>query len=397
MKKTDKPLGAHTRLLQSGRTNFGTSSDLVNPPIERASTILFERAEDLYSGKTRRHYGRIGTASQEALRAAIADLEGAADVVLTPSGLAACTMALLAVCTTSGRSKNPAHVLIADCVYGPTRAFCNDILGKQNGLEIEYFDPRIGAQIADKVRPETCAIFLESPGSLTFEISDLPVIAKVAQAHNIPTLIDNTWGAGWFLKPLALGIDYSIEAATKYHTGHSDVIMGAIAARDAKSAARINNYNRLTGMTVSPDDAYLVLRGMRTMGVRLDRQQQSALKIAKWLSARDEVVQVLHPALPEHPDHAIWKRDFDGAAGLFGVIFKPTSPQKINAFLDNLALFGLGFSWGGYESLAIPCDPQITRTAKPWDAPGPLVRFNIGLEDVDDLIGDIEQALAVLA
>ncbi len=382
--------GAHTRLVHAGRKAKGTVADLVNPPIERASTVLFQCAEDLYDRKPgQRYYGRFGTASQTALRAAIADLEGAADVVLAPSGLGACTLALSALAR-PGR-----HMLISDSVYGPTRAFCDGVLAP-GGVSIEYFDPRTGAGLAAQCRDETCAIFLESPGSLTFEINDLPAIAELAQARGIATLIDNTWAAGWFLKPLEMGIDYSIQAATKYHTGHSDVLMGAVAARTIAGAKTITQHAYLSGNAVSPDDAYLVLRGMRTMGVRLERQQQSAIKIARWLSTRPEVAQVLHPALPEHPDHALWQRDFSGASGLFGVILKPASETQVYAFLNALDLFGLGFSWGGYESLAIHCDAQIRRTAKPWKALGPLVRFSIGLEDPEDLIVDLEKGLEAL-
>ncbi len=390
MSHKDQYGGAHTRLVHAARNEQGAAKDLVNPPVERASTVLFDKAEDLYAFKPGvRTYGRYGTATQNALCAAIAELECAAGVILTPSGLSACTLSLLAV------SQKDGHMLISDSIYGPTRAFCDNILTK-NGIEVEYFDPRAGAKLAEQCRDNTCAIFLESPGSLSLEVNDLPAIVDVAKKRDITTLIDNTWAAGWFLKPLTLGIDYSIQAATKYHTGHSDVLMGAIAARDKASATLMHEYARLMGNAASPDDAYLVLRGMRTMGVRLERQQDSALKIAQWFSGRDEVAQVLHPALPEHPDHELWKRDFTGASGLFSIILNPVSQDQLHAFIDALDLFGIGFSWGGYESLVIQCDPQIKRTARPWDAPGPLVRFSIGLEGVDDLIADIERALSVL-
>jgi cystathionine beta-lyase len=391
MNKKSSPQGANTRLVHAARQTRGMAEDMVNPPVERASTILFERAEDLYAhNPEQRHYGRFGTATHCALSDAITELEGAAGTILAPSGLAACTLALSAV------SKPGGHILITDSVYGPTRNFCDNILTGR-GLEIEYFNPRAGADLQSQIRDNTCAIFLESPGSLTLEINDLPAIAAVAKARGIPTLIDNTWGAGWFLKPLALGMDYSIQAATKYHTGHSDVLMGAVASRTKDGAELMHNYAYLNGNTVSPDDAYLVLRGMRTMGVRMAHQQQSALKIAKWLSTRDEVMRVLHPALSEHPDHDLWKRDFTGASGLFSLILNPVSPEKVHDFVNALSLFGIGFSWGGFESLVIHCDPQIKRTAGSWAASGPLIRFSIGLEDADDLIADIESALASLS
>ena len=374
-----------TKLIHTGRDD-PSFQGAVNPPIHRASTILFERAEDLY-GSPKRSYGTQGMCVHDSLKAVLRELEQAHSVQLTNSGLSACTVALLALCSAGD------HVLVSDNTYGPVRTFCDQHLSRF-GAQIGYFDPRIGAKIADHIQPNTKLIWLEAPGSLTMEVSDIPAIVAVAKASNIWTAIDNTWAAGWFLKPLTMGVDFSIQAATKYPCGHSDVLMGTIAAGHAKASAVLAKYNQASGNINSADDAWLVLRGLRTMGVRLERHQQSAIAIAKWLTTRPEVRQVLHPALPEHPDHQIWQRDFTGSSGLFSLVLQPTSEKQVLAFLNALDLFGLGFSWGGYLSLAVHCDPQLVRTAGHWVADGPLIRLSIGLEDVDDLIADLDQAFA---
>jgi cysteine-S-conjugate beta-lyase len=371
---------ALTRLVHSGRDaeeQFG----FVNPPIVRGSTVLFPDVAALMSGDARYTYGRHGSPTVRLLEEAIAELEGGACTRLTPSGLAAISAALLSFVEAGD------HILVTDSVYRPTRRFCDRVL-KRLGVETEYYDPTIGEGIAALIRNNTRLVFTESPGSHSFEMQDIPAIAAAAHARSAWVLTDNTWATPLFFKPFAHGVDVSIQAATKYIVGHSDAMLGAITANE-RAADRVQAVHTDLGLCPGPEDCSLALRGLRTMGVRLERHQHSGLEIARWLGDRPEVSRVLHPALPEHPGHAIWQRDYTGASGLFSVILHPASREAVAAMLDSLKLFGLGFSWGGFESLVVPSDPSPNRTATKWKAEGPALRFHIGLEDVGDLKADL--------
>lgn len=380
---------AATRLAHAGRGE-GFTDGIVNPPVWRASTILFDNYAD-FEASTKApdaglYYGRRGTPTHWALEDALTGLEaGAAGTKLFPSGVAAISTALLAV------TKAGDDILITDSAYDPTRAFANDVL-KRMGITARYFDPRLGADIEALLQPNTSAIMLESPGSLTFEIQDIPAIAAVAKAHGITTLIDNTWATPLRLQPLALGCDISLQSLTKYVGGHSDLLMGSAAA-NAALWPRLKNAAIRLGMTVSPDDAALALRGLRTLAVRLDRHEASALKVARWLEGHPAVARVLHPALASHPDHLLFTRDFSGATGLFGFVLRNGKRADLAPLIDTLHLFGTGFSWGGFESLILAADVEGSRTINRPDLPGPLMRLSIGLEDPDDLIGDLAAGL----
>jgi len=365
---------------------------LVNTPVFRGSTVLFPDVEsyekrDPDNYKVMR-YGIYGTPTTFALEEAVAQLEGGHAAVALPSGLAAIAAALAAFARTGG------HILVVDSVYGPTRNFCDRRL-KPFGVEIEYYDPLVADGIAKLLRPNTTAVFCEAPGSLTFEMQDIPAIAAAAHAKNIPVLADNTWGTPYFFRSFVHGVDVSIHAGTKYIAGHSDTLMGLIVTNE-QYWLRVRKTIADYGYCVSPDDCYLALRGLRTIGVRMQHQQQSALKVARWLQSRPEVSRVLYPALEGDPGHAIWQRDFSGAASLFGVILKPVRWEAVGAMINALKLFGIGSSWGGFESLAIRADVGKYRTATKWNPGGPLVRFHIGLEDPADLIADLEQGFARL-
>jgi len=378
--KTAQSDGVSTRLVHSGRDaeeQFG----FVNPPVVRGSTVLFPDVASLTSGDARYTYGRHGSPTIRLLEEAIAELEGGACTRLAPSGLAAISAALLAFVEAGD------HILVTDSVYRPTRRFCDRVL-KRLGVETEYFDPVIGDGIAALMRENTRLVFTESPGSQSFEMQDIPAIATAAHERGAWVLTDNTWATPLYFKPFDHGVDVSIQAATKYIVGHSDAMLGAMTA-NARAADRIAAIHTDLGLCPGPEDCYLGLRGMRTMGVRLERHQQAGLEIARWLAGRSEVSRVLHPGLPDHPGHDIWRRDYTGASGLFSVILHPASREAVAAMLDHLKLFGLGFSWGGFESLVVPFDPSNYRSATVWNPEGPALRVHIGLEDVDDLKRDL--------
>ena len=384
-----------TLLTHTGR---GDDWRLINAPVARASTVLhpslahYEASwhEDRFADLS---YGLHGTHTAFALQDVLSALEGCHRAILVPSGLAAITVALLA-CVSGGD-----HVLVADCAYGPTRKFCDEYL-KRFGVTTTYFDPALSmsadadAKLGALMRANTRAVFCEAPGSLTFEMQDIPVVAAVAHRHGAAVLMDNTWATPYFFDALAHGVDISIQAATKYFGGHSDIIMGSIATTE-RWWRPVRDTVADYGFAVSPDDCYLALRGLRTLGVRLKAHQAGAMIVARWLQQRPEVARVLYPALESDPGHAIWKRDFTGASGLFGVELRPVSRTALAAFVDSLKLFGIGASWGGYESLIVPA--RYTRTASATTFTGPLIRLHIGLEDPDDLIADIELGFAAMA
>ncbi len=365
----------------------GLVARTVNPPVQRGSTVLIKEARSLYDPELVT-YGRGGLQPHAALCEALCELEGAAGARLFPSGLAAMTGAMLAVL------KAGDDMLVVDCIYAPTRRFCDRVLTRF-GVSIRYFDPALPAQeVAQLMSPETRLIVLEAPGSLTFEMQDVPAITSAARDRGVLTLIDNTWGAGLYYKPLSLGVDISVQALTKYVCGHSDVFMGAACAKDPAIVQRLNDEIWHVGWACSPDDAYLMLRGLRTLPTRLDRHGASALEIAAWLASQPGVDEVICPGLSGSRGHELWKRDFLGQNGLLSLVLAPAAPAAVDAFLDALELFGLGFSWGGYESLAISCDPQFAAREYPPRFTGPLVRLHIGLENVEDIKGDLSRALA---
>ncbi len=379
-----------TKLVTAGR-DPRSHHGFVNPPVYHASTVLYPNAEDFLAHRARYQYGRRGTPTTEALELALQELEGpqCAGVSLLPSGLAAISAALLSVVHAGD------HVLITDSAYGPTRNFCGQILARL-GVTSSFYDPGIGGGIAELLQPNTRAVYLESPGSLSFEMQDVAAIAKAVHAKGALVLMDNTWATPLYFRPLDHGVDLVIQAGTKYIGGHSDIMLGTVSA-NAATVAELKNTVRLTGLCEGPDDVYLGLRGLRTLGVRLDRHFESGVAVARWLEGRPEVLRMLHPALPSHPGHALWQRDFTGASGLFSMVLKPVPKQAYHAFVNTLELFGIGASWGGYESLAIPFDCTPSRTATRWEPGGPTVRFHIGLEAVEDLTADLEHGFAALA
>jgi len=380
-KSTGTPSQVDTKLVTAGRDpqgNFG----FVNPPVYHGSTVLFPTAEKLINRDQAYLYGRRGTPTSDALESAITEIHGAFGTKVTSSGLGAITTALLSYL------KSGDHVLVTDSVYRPTRLFCDSMLGKF-GVETTYYDPLIGAGISALMKPSTRLVFTECPGSQTMEVQDLPAIVKAAHEHGALVATDNTWSTPVFFDAFGHGIDIAVQAGTKYIVGHSDVMIGSVTVSEELWPQLREGFDML-GQCVGPDDIYLALRGLRTMGVRLDRHMTSGQEIAQWLDSRPEVDLVLHPALENSPGHDIWKRDFTGASGLFSVVLRATSKAALHAFLDGLELFGMGYSWGGYESLVVPFKPDAYRSATQWQHEGPALRFHIGLEDTADLRRDLE-------
>ncbi len=381
------PLKAETTLVTAGR-DTKAQKGFVNPPVVHASTVLYPTADDLHAHRGEFQYGRHGTPTTKALQEALMALEGpqCAGVGLAPSGLSAISTTLLAVL------KAGDHLLVCDNAYRPSRNFCNGLLARY-GVETTYFDPLIGAGIAEKFKPNTRAVLVEAPGSQSFEMPDIPAIAAVTHARDALVIDDNTWATPLYHRSLDQGVDISMQAATKYIGGHSDIMFGTISA-NARAWPMIAEAIRLLGVCAGPDDVFLALRGLRTLAVRLAQHHRSALEMARWLATRPEVIRVLHPALENDPGHAIWKRDFTGASGLFSIVLKPAPQKAVDALLDAVKLFGMGYSWGGFESLVIPFDCEGYRTATKWAPGGPTLRLHIGLENVEDLKADLELGFA---
>ena len=381
-----------TEVTEAGR-DPKAQMGVVNPPVYHASTVIFETLAELES-KTAApfdgvYYGRIGTPTTFALEQAVASLDGGYRAIACASGLAAIGASLVAFL------KAGDHLLMVDSAYSPTRKYCDMVL-KGFGVEITYYDPLIGAGIADLIRPNTRVVFTESPGSLTFEVQDIPAIAAAAHRKEAVVIMDNSWATSLFFQPFDHGVDVSIEAGTKYLVGHSDAMMGMVVTSEPLFK-RVRTAAAILGAVPGPDDCYLALRGLRTLEVRLARHQETALELARWCRQRGEISRILHPAFTDCPGHDIWKRDFSGASGLFSVILDQHYPKEALArMLDHMELFKMGYSWGGFESLILPADPSHFRTASPWQAEGSLIRLHAGLQDVSDLIADLEAGLARL-
>jgi len=384
-----KPLKAETTLVTAGR-DTKAQKGFVNPPVVHGSTVLYPTADDLHAHRGEFQYGRRGTPTTRALQQALMALEGpqCVGVGLAPSGLSAISTTLLAVL------KAGDHVLVCDNAYRPSRNFCNGMLTRY-GVETTYFDPLIGAGIVALFKPNTRAVLIEAPGSQSFEMPDIPAIAQAAHARGALVIDDNTWATPLYHRSLEQGVDISMQAATKYIGGHSDIMFGTISA-NARAWPLISEAIQLLGVCAGPDDVFLAIRGLRTLAVRLAQHHKSGLEMARWLARRPEVARVLHPALESDPGHAIWKRDFTGASGLFSIVLKPKPQKAVDALLDAVKLFGMGYSWGGFESLVIPFDCDAYRTATKWSPGGPTLRFHIGLENVDDLKADLEQGFSAL-
>ncbi len=389
MTNPEKTFGEETRVITAGR-DLKHYAGAVNPPVYHVSTIISKSVAELKARSNRENdgdqimaYGRRGTPTSWALENAVAELEGGYRTLAYPSGLAAIAGTLFAFL------KSGDHLLMTDSVYAPTRRFCNQTL-KRFGVETSYYDPQIGSGIQELLRPNTTVVFTEAPGSHTFEVQDIPAIAEVSHTHGAKVLMDNTWASPLFFKPFAHGVDVSIQAGTKYIVGHSDAMLGTTTAT-RECWPTLSEATWDMGQCAGPDDLYLAQRGFRTLSVRLQQHYRNGLEIGEWLRSRPEVRQVLHPALPDTSGYALWKRDFLGASGLFGIELEPCSENAIAAMLDGMQIFHMGYSWGGYESLIVPTNVRSIRTASPWNFEGPLVRLHVGLESVSDLKDDLAE------
>ena len=388
MSKAKKPKKQDTRLAHAGR-DPARFNGFVNTPIYRGSTVLYPTLQCLEANDQDYSYGRLGTPTVDALQDALAELEGGHATLLTPSGLSAICTALLSFVSSGD------HILVSDSVYRPTRRFCENVL-KRLGVTTTYYDPLIGAGIAKLLTDKTKAVFAESPGSQTFEVQDIPAICDAAHARGAVVILDNTWATPLYFKPFSHGVDVSIHAATKYIVGHADAMLGVITTAKATTSAVARTHDEF-GLCPGPEDVYLGLRGLRSLSVRLQRHEASGLAMAEWLAERPEVARVIHPALQGDAGHALWQRDFTGASGLFSIVLKPCSHAALAAMVDDLELFGMGYSWGGYESLILPFDPSAYRSATTWPMEGPALRLHIGLEDVEDLKADLAAGFARLS
>ena len=381
MTKTQKSRKHATRLAHSGR-DPARFHGFVNAPVYRGSTVLYPTYDSLIADDQDYSYGRLGTPTVQALQDALAEMEGGHASLLTPSGLSAITTSILSFVSSGD------HILVSDSVYRPTRRFCDTVLSRL-GVTTTYYDPLVGGGISELLTERTKLVFTESPGSQTFEIQDIPAITKATHAVGAEVIMDNTWATPLYFKPFQHGVDVVVHAATKYLVGHADAMLGVITMSESATAPVVKTHDIL-GLCPGPEDVYLTLRGLRTLEVRLQRHEETGLALAAWLAERPEVSKVIHPARLDHPGHALWKRDFTGASGLFAIVLKPVSRPALAAMLDGLSLFGMGYSWGGYESLILPFDPRGYRSATVWEAEGPSLRLHAGLEDVGDLQADLE-------
>lgn len=383
--KLAKPASPETILTHSGRHPI-ENRGYVNTPVYRGSTILFPTLDALEDPAPRFDYGRTGNPSADAVETLVSELEGAQGTVLAPSGLSAISLALMTVLNAGD------EVLITDSAYQPTRRVSDGVLTRM-GVTIRYYDPRLGGDIAKLFTDQTKAIFVESPGSLTFEVQDLPAIAAAAKPRGIAVIVDNSWATPLFHRPLTLGADIVVHAGTKMFVGHSDVMFGTASANETWWKALRDTHLRL-GLCVSPDDCFLAARGLRTLAVRMKEHSSRSTEIAAWIAGQPGVLRAIHPALPSHPDHGLFKRDFSGAGSVFSVVLEPKPRAALAAMVDGFDLFAMGWSWGGYESLCLPIHPEKVRTATPWTEAGTMLRLHIGLEGVDDLKADLAAALA---